>query len=213
MPGYVYFFKHNNISGVKIGCTTKNDVRNRFSAFNTSSPYGAEILGTIYTHKPFVLEKTIHNEMAPFKMNGEFFDITTTQVDFLIGKYGNESKNLKHTLHKVESVYNGQPDDEKASFLSYMDSCIKKFKNPPLNSSDEIFSQIKTTVLDCFEPATEETYNRRISATEIMEEIFHNDKKIKIRKLGITLKALGFQKQSARIDGKVKQVYLLLDKR
>jgi len=78
---FVYFFKHNGINGIKIGMTKNNDsVANRFSAFNTHSPSGSEIIGVIETDRPDKLEKELHRKFANRRMNGEFFNISKETV-------------------------------------------------------------------------------------------------------------------------------------
>ena len=60
--GFVYFFKHNLMDPVKIGCTCSDSIESRFNSFKTYSPYGAEILGFIPCVDPFKLEKKLHGK-------------------------------------------------------------------------------------------------------------------------------------------------------
>ena len=88
---FVYFFKHKESSGIKIGMTTKDDVQERFKAFKTYAPYGAEILGTIETFNAALLEKTLHKDFADRRMEGEFFDIHPDEITEICERYsGNE---------------------------------------------------------------------------------------------------------------------------
>lgn len=78
----VYFVKHRNLSPIKIGYT--NDLTSRLNAFNNVAPYGIEVVGTIETDKPERLEKQLHELLKSFRLNGEWFEITTEHALSLI---------------------------------------------------------------------------------------------------------------------------------
>ena len=100
MKGYVYFFKHVGIDGVKIGYTTNETVNNRFKSFQTYSPSGGEILGFIDSDKAHELEQKIHKDYKTLRMNGEFFNINIMTVNSIIDKYSSNS------LKKVKREFN-----------------------------------------------------------------------------------------------------------
>lgn len=90
--GCVYFFKHKNISGVKIGYSNYNSPIKRFNQFKTYAPFGAIMLGFIETHKAKKLESTLHKKYSEKRMHGEWFNISTSEVDNIIKFYSGEEK-------------------------------------------------------------------------------------------------------------------------
>lgn len=87
--GFVYFFKHKEANGVKIGMTLQDDVLQRFRAFKTYSPRGAEILGKIETSNANILEKKLHERFADRRLNGEFFDIHSDEINEICDEFAN----------------------------------------------------------------------------------------------------------------------------
>lgn len=85
--GFIYFFKHKNFEGVKIGMTNKDDVKDRFNAFKTYAPNGAEVLGQIETSNANELEKQIHKDYENCRMEGEFFKLSYSDVQDIIENY------------------------------------------------------------------------------------------------------------------------------
>jgi hypothetical protein len=81
MAEFIYFFKHNNIDAVKIGRTSGESVQFRFDAFRTYSPFGAKILGFYETENGPIEEKRLHNKYAAKRLNGEFFNISITDIE------------------------------------------------------------------------------------------------------------------------------------
>ena len=67
--------------------TTTDSVFDRFSAFNTYSPTGGEILGILKTNNAPNTEKIIHKELNAKKIRNEFYDIDFLDVNILINKY------------------------------------------------------------------------------------------------------------------------------
>lgn len=98
--GHVYFIRHKKFSPVKIGHTKDNDVMNRVNSFNTSSPFGIELLGSIKTYNPELIEKEIHNELKDLRLNGEWFDIDVDYVSVIIGRYPNDFYNIKRSISR-----------------------------------------------------------------------------------------------------------------
>jgi len=85
--GCVYFLKHNNSRFIKIGMTKNPEPENRIKSFLTYAPEGGELLGYIKTDCPGQYEKQIHKMFSQFRVNGEWFDITISEVNFIINKY------------------------------------------------------------------------------------------------------------------------------
>src|SRR5690606_33492419 len=85
--GYVYFLKHNKLPPVKIGMTSNDDINKRICHYNTSSPYGVELLGFIETKDFKKIESKIHSLLKDKRLNGEWFDIDRIQVKEIIEKF------------------------------------------------------------------------------------------------------------------------------
>lgn len=96
--GHVYFVRHKRFSPVKIGHTKDNDVMNRVNSFNTSSPFGIELIGSIKSYNPELIEKEIHKDLKDLWLNGEWFDIDADYVSIIIGRYPNEFYNKKRRI-------------------------------------------------------------------------------------------------------------------
>lgn len=85
--GYVYFLKHKKMSPIKIGMTNSINLDKRIKNYNTASPYGINLIGFIKTPKPSITERTIHEELNEFRLNGEWFDINKKKANEIISKY------------------------------------------------------------------------------------------------------------------------------
>jgi hypothetical protein len=122
----VYLFRQKGTDFVKIGMTKKSDASNRFAAFCTYSPKGAEIVGIILTDNSNVLEKRIHLEYKEKRMSGEFFNLNQEECDCILKKYNNEKTN------KLISVFFellSQEENDMDLFLKEMKSKIIKSKS------------------------------------------------------------------------------------
>lgn len=84
MKEFVYFFKHVNVPGVKIGKTSGESVDQRFSTFKTYAPNGAINLGYFETQNATIEEQRLHQRFAHKRMNGEFFNITEIEVQSVL---------------------------------------------------------------------------------------------------------------------------------
>ena len=85
--GCVYFFKHKNLSPIKIGYSSKNNPNERFDQFKTYAPFGGEIVGFIEIEFPLYYEQLIHSKFKSKRLNGEWFDITIAEVKDVISIY------------------------------------------------------------------------------------------------------------------------------
>ena len=85
--GCIYLVRHKGISPVKIGYTTSEIPTKRLEAMNTYSPYGVEIVGWFNHPKAAEIEKEIHKKYAPFRMKGEWFNITDEMAKGIINTY------------------------------------------------------------------------------------------------------------------------------
>lgn len=81
-PGYVYLIR-SSTGFFKIG-HTKNP-ENRMATFNVKLPFEVEFVCLISTEDMIVLEKTLHRQFANKRVNGEWFDLTTEDVEYIKG--------------------------------------------------------------------------------------------------------------------------------
>lgn len=122
MKNFIYFFKHKNINAIKIGKTCGDDVLSRFNTFKTYSPFGAEIVGYFECEDCHHTERELHQRFKEFRLNGEFYDISTEQIQTEINKYNNNSESLKSLL--IEFLSDDKNDIEKLSAL--IKQCLTK---------------------------------------------------------------------------------------
>lgn len=111
----VYFVKHRNLSPIKIGYT--NDLTSRLNAFNNVAPYGIDVIGTIETDKPERLEKQLHELLKSFRLNGEWFEITTQHALSLIYMYSN--KDYIDSKNSFETKYANRNNVQKEEYIEY----------------------------------------------------------------------------------------------
>ena len=81
---YVYFYKHNGLSPIKIGITTNENPLQRFNEGKTYAPYGLEFLGFIETNDSRNLEKLLHSKYSDKRVCAEWFEITKENVKYEI---------------------------------------------------------------------------------------------------------------------------------
>lgn len=97
---FIYFFKHSNTTGIKIGRTSGDSVNDRFKAFKTYSPSGSEIIGFFECDNCVALERKIHIELKANRMQGEFFDITEDHALAIINKYDVSLRKIKYIFNE-----------------------------------------------------------------------------------------------------------------
>ena len=129
--GCVYFFRHIGLTPVKIGYSENESPINRFNQFKTYAPYGSEIVGFIQTDNPRMLEKTLHQKFYSKKINGEWFEINDSEINYEIDFYSkiedvqdrnnfqiawaNELNDKKHNIKN--EVVNSSSNTKKDYFL------------------------------------------------------------------------------------------------
>jgi hypothetical protein len=135
---FVYFFKHNNVGGIKIGKTSGESVLDRFNSFKTFSPFGASIIGFFETDNGFKDEKELHQRFKDFRMQGEFFDISIDLVNNIIFE---KNKDYHKTLNIFnEWIANNENDIDKLNNL------FKKVKEVNFDNgliSNDIYNYIE----------------------------------------------------------------------
>lgn len=95
MKDFIYFFKHKNITGIKIGRASGSSINDRFCSFKTYSPFGAEIIGFFECDNCVKTEAELHKRFATCRMNGEFFDISEDIVKSIINTYDTNYHEIK----------------------------------------------------------------------------------------------------------------------
>ena len=88
--GCVYFIKHNKASPVKIGYTSAAFPTKRVEAAETYAPYGIDLIGWFVHSNANKIEKVLHTKYAPFRLAGEWFNITREQAEAIIYSYDNK---------------------------------------------------------------------------------------------------------------------------
>jgi hypothetical protein len=94
----VYLFRQIGTDFVKIGMTKNSDVLERFRAFCTYAPQGAEIVGVIATNNALQLEKNLHNIYKDRRLNGEFFRLSENECLEIVKKYNDQKRNKAISL-------------------------------------------------------------------------------------------------------------------
>lgn len=89
--GCVYFFKHKNIEGIKIGYSLDLSPIKRFNQFKIYAPFGALMLGFIESYDAKKLETKLHKKYSDKRMEGEWFNISINEVNDIIDFYSTEN--------------------------------------------------------------------------------------------------------------------------
>lgn len=79
--GYVYFVKDPEINLIKIG--RSRDFDKRFYSLNKEFNENLEVIHKIYTDDCFELEKKFHEHFDKYRFSGEWFKLTTKDMDFV----------------------------------------------------------------------------------------------------------------------------------
>ena len=79
--GCVYFFRHKGLSPVKVGYSTNKNPNKRFEQFSTYAPFGGEILAFESSSMAREIERSIHEKYADKRLNGEWFDLTSKEIE------------------------------------------------------------------------------------------------------------------------------------
>ena len=208
MAGYVYFFRHKNTKPVKIGMTESETVANRFTSFKTSSPYGAEVIGVIHCDKPCELEKKAHERFKAFRVNGEFFEITDEMVNSFIKSHSSKANKFEYIKTKVESFILDEaiPESEKKIASRKIDSIINETRRLYLGGHKTEPNFIHRIISVYSYTGDNPVYltNKDLLESELLSGI-----DVTPRELGLQLTKHKFKKTTKRVNGKVKQVYLM----
>lgn len=96
MQGYVYFFKDEHSSLVKIG-KTRNDYKKRKKEIQNMSPAWLYPIGVIGTPNCSKAEREMHEIFAPIRAHGEWFDFE--------GRIGTLKKCFKYKNAKEQKIF------------------------------------------------------------------------------------------------------------
>jgi len=101
MKGFVYLINQNKTNYYKIGYSIKN-LKNRVCHMNMYSPYGCTLISVIETIHPKKIEKKMHEHFKDKRLNGEFFELNESDIEFF-KTY--EKEELKNFIGKCLECY------------------------------------------------------------------------------------------------------------
>lgn len=183
---FIYFFKHKNLPGIKIGRTAGESVNERFRQFKTYSPCGSEIIGFFECDNCVISERKIHSELKGHRMYGEFFDISVDHALAIIEKYDTSSRKIKLIFN--EWIANPENNIEELQRLFIKAGEVKK--NPIPTETKEYYEIEKRIVKG----------NTHLTSTEIASylESFSDGLKYNINFIGAALKKQGFVRKTKK---------------
>jgi hypothetical protein len=193
----VYFFRQNGTNYVKIGYTTKSDVKMRFTQFCTYAPFGGKVLGVIKTESGITTERQIHNELAHRRLKGEFFNISEDDCNKIIYRYNSDEMNC------IISNFNIWLCNEKSNIESLND-LFKKAINPV--KQEENNQLITDLILKYFNREQRTVW---MTSTEVMQYILDKEQlDIKSMKIfGSCLSGIFGKSKSKNTNGIVRNKY------
>lgn len=189
---YVYFFKHKNISPIKIGRTCGDSVISRFNQFKTYSPFGSEIVGFFKCDNSAIMERQLHIQFADKRLHGEWFDIAEDICISIVNKYDKTIESCKKRLIEFISA---NPDS-----LDLLNDLLKK----SLETSSVESENFNNKLLEYLIPSNKFTPTRDIINHLKSKGILSDGGNI-----GPSLSKLGFTSKQKRIGDKVHRGYLL----
>ena len=102
--GCVYLIKHRKMEPIKIGYSSSPTPSKRIESMGTYAPFGVELIGWFTHPQAVAIEKKLHKQYAPFRLNGEWFNITKEQAKAIIYSYDNSFPDrAQRALLKQES--------------------------------------------------------------------------------------------------------------
>jgi hypothetical protein len=85
----IYFVRQKGHNPVKIGLTSDDSPDNRIKTMETYSPWGIELVNWLETLLVVEMEKLIHLDFEDKRMKGEWFDISTKEIEETVERYSN----------------------------------------------------------------------------------------------------------------------------
>lgn len=193
----VYFFKQIGTDFVKIGMTKNSDVLERFRAFCTYAPQGAEIVGVIATNNALQLEKNLHNIYKDRRLNGEFFRLSENECLEIVKKYNDQKRNKAISLF-FEIITNETFD---------IDLIISELKKQTKRKEIR-FTEYHNLVKGFLEENKSDVW---FTSTEIKEQIeLKYDVKIdSMKKFGSELRKSIGEPKNKKLNGSVRAYYFI----
>lgn len=151
--GSVYFFRHIGLSPVKIGYSNNESPYKRFEQFKTYAPFGAELIGFIRSIRAKELETELHNKYSRDRVKGEWFEITSDDVEKCIKFYSDiediEEMNSFQVFWAKSFIKEIQSEDVVLKFSTmffheYTDNCDIIILNQ--NEIAELLNICKSTI-------------------------------------------------------------------
>lgn len=190
----VYLFRQLGTNYVKIGMTSLSSCDERFQAFKTYSPLGAEIVGTIRTKNALKLERHLHKKYAHKRLNGEFFDLSDNDCDIILNL--NEDNEVNNLINKIKILHSAGDMESIHNLSMKATSFIKN-----------ITEESKDPLIDLVNEHFEVSDKYELTPTEIAS--FLNKKQnhdISVVTLGLSLSKF-FDNKRARRNGRVQNLY------
>lgn len=198
MKGYVYFFRHVESPYVKIGYTNGESVANRFMSFKTYAPLGATIDAVIESGNAKLLETELHVKYASKRVYGEFFQMTTEEVNAIRIKHeGNELIDLRNAVE----IFVSQASNDDMTRLKRL--LVSFSPSAETNNSDAIQQQVLDAVSARFIGTRFTTSDVQNLLADTIDDIQDLPS---LKQIGQVLK-MHYRSKSFRVNGYVKKMY------
>lgn len=121
MPsGFVYLIRNSMTNHYKIGIT--NNVQDRLQHLQTANSAKLELLNSVKTSDPPLLEKELHTKFAVKRLEGEWFKLTNVDVEYIIQRF-KEIQTAESEKLEEDSWF-----DEQLTKLTKKPKKLKNFK-------------------------------------------------------------------------------------
>ena len=141
----VYFVKHKTMKPIKIGVTS--NLTKRLQALRVSCPYGLDLIGRILSPEPKELESKLHKRLKSKRLNGEWFDISISEVKDIIDEYDEDYKSDLNKIHNLLAEKN-LSIRETREIIEYH---FERSKRETLKQSKDPYANLKIEVSNFLE--------------------------------------------------------------
>ena len=193
----VYVFRLVGTGFYKIGMTKNESIKNRLQSIKTYSPFEVEVITVIKTKNAFLLEKQIHEKFNSKRMNGEFFELTKSDVIYLKNLEDINTRKLKEFFWT--EIISNEID------LNLLKSVMKSL-NIKLNDNSEQ-NELHEQIYDFLEI---NYYDAELTNSEIFT-LLENESDVSMEEmsnkmLGMIL-MMKYSQKTKNIEGSTKRVY------